>query len=83
MPRPCAGLRCEVHEVVHRGVARERTLLAHRVVMQPGDVHDLERRGARKARELRGLEQALVFMRAARHQVRDIFGADDGQQRMT
>ena len=68
-----------MHEVVHRRVSRERTLLAHRVVVKPGDVHDVECGGPCKARDFRGLEQALVFMGAAWHQIREIFGADDGQ----
>ena len=74
-----AGRRVRCMQVVHRRVARERALLAHRVVAEPGDVHDVERRRAREARDFRGLEQALVFMRAARHEIRDVFGADDGE----
>ena len=34
------------------------------------------RRGTREARDLRGLEQAFVFVRAARHEFRQVFRAD-------
>ena len=70
----------EMHEVVHRRILRERALFAYRVVPKTRDVHDLERGGAREARDFGGFQQPLVFMRAARHEIREVFGADDRQQ---
>src|SRR3954471_704213 len=67
-------------EVVDRRIAGERALLAQRVVVEARDVDDLEPGRAREARDLGRTQQAFVFVRAARHEPREIFRADDGER---
>jgi hypothetical protein len=59
------------------GLARH---VLERIVGEPRNVFDRQLRRPRPARQLRRLDEALVRVRAAREQIHDVLGADDGEQ---
>src|SRR5689334_7396464 len=67
-------------EIVDVAVAPEAVLARERVVGHADELGGAKARVARVARELRGLDEAQVVVRAARQEPQDVLGADHGEE---
>src|SRR5215212_9945440 len=67
-------------EVIDVAVRFQLVALGERVVSHADQLLDAQPRRSRPARQLRGLDEALVVMRAARQQAQEILGADHGEE---
>src|SRR3954470_8452401 len=67
-------------EIVDVAVAPEPVLAGKRVVSHADQLVRSEHRVAREARELGGLDEAQIVVRAAWQQAQHIFGADDREE---
>src|SRR5690349_7331576 len=67
-------------EIVDVAVASEAVLARERVVGHADQLRRAQSRLARVARELRGLDEAQVIVRAARQEPQDVLRADDGEE---
>src|SRR6267143_7291732 len=67
-------------EIVDVAVAPEAIFSPERVISHADELGGAKPRLAREARELRGLDEAQVIVRAARQEPQDVLRADDGEE---
>ncbi len=68
-----------MHHVVHVGIAAHGIFSGKRIVMQPGQIPQLQTASFAPAGKFRRLDELAIGVGAPANQFEDIFGADDGK----